>query len=278
MEVAINLINTYIFNPLIPSAYHAPNFWLTQFLSCWLMNYIGGVLFYFSLASLSYYFFFRWKRDQFYPTTLPEDIDDQIRVEIGIAMKAFPRMSLAFSPFTFGVTRGWTKMYYSVDEYGWGYLVFSIILFLCLTDWLIYYIHRGLHIPFFYNNIHKPHHTYRFTTPYSSHAFHWADGWAQGVPYYIFVYIFPFHSLVWIIMFLFINCWTILIHDQVDFSGHLKFIMSTGHHTIHHSHFKYNYGQYFTFWDRINGTHLQAERTHDFFTGTRLTCPDKKIE
>lgn len=28
------------------------------------------------------------------------------------------------------------------------------------------------------------------------------------------------------------------------------------HHTIHHSKFLYNYGQFFTFWDRIGGTHM----------------------
>jgi len=270
MDVAVHLIGSYLLNPLLPTAYHAPNYWLTQYIACCILNYTGGIVFYFSIAGSSYYYFFRWKRAQYYPSTLPNDLTEQVRVEIGIAMRSLPVMALAFSPFTFGVTRGWSKMYHSVDDYGWPYLIFSVFLFLFITDFMIYFIHRGLHIPVLYNNIHKPHHTYRFTTPFSSHAFHWADGFAQGIPYYIFVYFFPFHWLVWIVMFIFVNCWTILIHDQVDFTGGIMFIMSTGHHTIHHSHFKYNYGQYFTLWDRIGGTHLQANPTHDIFTGKKL--------
>jgi len=274
MEVPVHLINEYLLNPLLPESYHAPNFWPAQMFSCWLEACIGGLIFYFAFASLSYYFFFRWNRDNYYPTTLPEDLTEQIKVEIGIAIRSLPRMAVLFAPFTYGVTRGWSKMYYSVDEYGWLYLGSSVFMFLFLTDGMIYYIHRGLHHPSIYNAIHKLHHTYRYTTPFSSHAFHWVDGWAQGVPYYIVVYIFPLHSILWILMFIFVNFWTIFIHDQVDFAANSKVIMSTGHHTIHHTHFKFNFGQYFTFWDRINNTHFQGEATHDIFTGKRL----KKVE
>jgi lathosterol oxidase len=30
---------------------------------------------------------------------------------------------------------------------------------------------------------------------------------------------------------------------------------SSAHHTVHHLEFNYNYGQYFTLWDRIGGSH-----------------------
>jgi len=31
------------------------------------------------------------------------------------------------------------------------------------------------------------------------------------------------------------------------------------HHTHHHSKFNYNYGQFFTFWDRVGNTYLSPE-------------------
>ena len=95
----------------------------------------------------------------------------------------------------------------------------SVPLFLFVTDMFIYFIHRGLHHPLVYRRIHKPHHTYRWTTPYSSHAFAPLDGFSQGVPYYIFTFIFPFHNWLWLVMFLFVNFWTISIHDQVRYGG-----------------------------------------------------------
>lgn len=36
-----------------------------------------------------------------------------------------------------------------------------------------------------------------------------------------------------------------------------KIINSSAHHSVHHLYFNYNYGQYFTFWDRLGGSHRQ---------------------
>lgn len=39
-------------------------------------------------------------------------------------------------------------------------------------------------------------------------------------------------------------------------------INSAAHHTIHHLEFNYNYGQYFTLWDRIGGSYKRPD--HEF--------------
>ena len=63
------------------------------------------------------------------------------------------------------------------------------------------------------------------------------------------------HKVVYLVMFILVNMWTISIHDRIYiYKGNI--INGAEHHTIHHSKFNYNYGQYFTFWDRICGTHL----------------------
>jgi lathosterol oxidase len=48
--------------------------------------------------------------------------------------------------------------------------------------------------------------------------------------------------------------WTISIHDMV-YLTRWKIINGAAHHTLHHLEFYKNYGQYFTFWDRVCGTH-----------------------
>jgi len=226
---------------------------------------IGGMLMYLTLASLSYWFFFVWKADIFYPSTIPRDkLRDQTNREIAIALKSLPIMAILMLPFPVLAYRGYSRLYYSVEDYGWAYFFFSIPFFLFVTDSLIYFIHRGLHHSLIYRYIHKPHHTYRWTTPYSSHAFHPVDGFSQGVPYYLFIFVFPFHYTLWIAMFLFVNFWTISIHDQVDFGFLNTVFNSTDHHTIHHVDFLYNYGQYFTLWDRLGGSYRHANQTHNF--------------
>lgn len=50
-------------------------------------------------------------------------------------------------------------------------------------------------------------------TPYASYAFHFLDGYAQSIPYHLFVYVIPTQKWIYICMFFFVNCWTIMIHD-----------------------------------------------------------------
>jgi lathosterol oxidase len=42
------------------------------------------------------------------------------------------------------------------------------------------------------------------------------------------------------------------------------FINGAANHTLHHLYFNYNYGQYFTLWDRIGGSYRKpTERQYD---------------
>eukprot|EP01101_Sappina_pedata_P003164 TRINITY_DN13391_c0_g1_i1.p1 TRINITY_DN13391_c0_g1~~TRINITY_DN13391_c0_g1_i1.p1 ORF type:complete len:298 (-),score=92.58 TRINITY_DN13391_c0_g1_i1:81-920(-) len=276
MEVAVDFLSTNL-NWLIHRAdandLDYPMY--IRILANYLLHYLGAVFFYFAFASASFFLLFRWNKDRFYPDTLPEDLSKQIRTEIGIAMESFPLMAVLITPFPVLLQLGYGKVYYSVDDYGWLYLFLSIPLFIITTDFSIYWIHRGLHHRLLYKRIHKLHHTYKYTTPFSSHAFNFVDGWAQGVSYYLFCFIFPLHHIVFLGMFFFVNMWTISIHDQVDFQGN-GILNSTGHHTIHHVEFNYNYGQYFTLWDRVFGTYKAAVQTHEFSTFKRLPQSPKK--
>jgi lathosterol oxidase len=235
---------------------------------CMLLS--GGALMYLTFASISFLFFFIWKSKTFAPEKpARSDLFKQAKHEIRMALSQLPLMAFLMLPFPVLAHRGFGKVYQRVEEYGWVYLFISIPLFIAVTDCLIYFIHRGLHHPLMYKPIHKLHHTYKWCTPFSSHAFHSIDGFSQGVPYYIFIFIFPFHHILWVCMFLFVNFWTISIHDQVDFGILNWFINTTDHHTIHHVDFKYNYGQYLTLWDKWGGSHKQARQTHTIW-GKRL--------
>ena len=232
---------------------------------------IGGLFFYQFFALCSFTYFFVLRRHQYFPPTIKRvDVMKQALHEIWIGSSSLPFMGLVMLPCPLFAYRGYSKMYTKVDDYGWGYLLVSIVLFLVVTDCVIYWAHRGLHHPLIYKPIHKLHHTYKFTTPFSSHAFHPLDGFTQGVPYYMCAYLFPIHNLLFVALFVCVNFWTISIHDQVDFGPGEGILNTTGHHTIHHELFNYNYGQYTTIWDRIGGTYRIAEQTHDFATGRPL--------
>lgn len=243
----------------------------TQVAIYYMILLIGGTVMYLSFASLSFLFFFVWKADSFYPKKpAKKELGKQARHEIRMALSQLPLMAFLMVPFPVLAHRGYGRIYHRVEDYGWAYLFLSVPLFIAVTDCLIYFIHRGLHHPLMYKPIHKLHHTYKWCTPFSSHAFHSVDGFSQGVPYYLFIFVFPLHHLVWVCMFLFVNFWTISIHDQVDFGILDGVINTTDHHTIHHVDFKYNYGQYLTLWDKWGGSHKPSHPTHTIW-GERVT-------
>ena len=139
---------------------------------------------------------------------------------------------------------------------GWWSIAGTLLTFIMFTDFIIYWIHRWLHHPLIYKNIHKPHHQWKVPSPFASHAFHPLDGFAQSLPYHIYVFLFPMHKFVYLLLYVLVNVWTVSIHDgDYRVPKFLKpFINGSAHHMDHHVYYNYNYGQYFTLWDRIGGS------------------------
>lgn len=155
------------------------------------------------------------------------------------------------------------KMYYWPSEGGYlpgiPGMIISGIIFLIWTDCFVYWIHRFLHtFPWLYQNVHKEHHVWKIPTPWASCAFHPLDGWAQSVPYLVFPYLFPVQKHQYMIMYAFVKMWSVSIHDRFNVADNWL-VNGASHHDIHHRRFDYNYGQYFTFWDRIGKSHYDTD-------------------
>lgn len=97
----------------------------------------------------------------------PRYLPNQVKKEILFSLEAFPMLDLLTLPWFLGDVRGHSKLYDSIAEgpFGatggwkpWAYMAASAAVFLFFTDYCIYWIHRWLHIPFFYKRLHKPHH------------------------------------------------------------------------------------------------------------------------
>lgn len=48
-------------------------------------------------------------------------------------------------------------------------------------------------------------------TPFASHAFHPIDGYLQSVPYHLFIYLFPLHRKLYLVLFVAVNFWSIFV-------------------------------------------------------------------
>ncbi|KAJ1984449.1 c-5 sterol desaturase [Dimargaris verticillata] len=220
-----------------------------QFLTLTVAVDIGINALYFLVSTLSYYLVFDRTLEQH-----PKFLKNQIRQEIRAAVKAFLPMTMLTVPWFILEIRGYSKVYDNVATYGWGYFFLSILLFLLFTDFGIYWVHRLLHHRLIYARVHKPHHKWIVPTPYAAFAFHYLDGYLQSVPYHLSVFVFPVHKFLYLGLFAFVNIWTVMIHDG-EYLATNPIVNGSAHHTVHHLYFNYNYGQYFTLWDRLFGSH-----------------------
>ncbi|KAK7032801.1 fatty acid hydroxylase [Favolaschia claudopus] len=246
-----------------------------QLISLSMIVILGAFLVYFIFATLSYFFIFNHDIKRH-----PRFLKNQVRLEIMSSLRALPVMSLMTVPFFEAEVLGYTRLYDKIETYGYLYFFASILLFLLFTDYLIYWVHRSLHIPFLYKHLHKAHHRWIVPTPFAAHAFHPVDGWAQSLPYHFFVFIFPMHRLLYLGLFWFVTCWTILIHDSDLITGHPleNIINGPAHHTLHHIYFTVNYGQYFTWADRMGNSYRHPEPKLDPLLEVKKANGDEKLK
>ncbi|MCJ1449275.1 MAG: c-5 sterol desaturase [Stictis urceolatum] len=231
------------------SALPRDNVW-RQGITLYLITWIFGIVTYFIFASLSYIFVFDHAT-----FTHPKYLKNQIRLEIRQTLISLPGMAVFTAPLFLAEVRGYSKLYDATSAAPFPlYNVLQFPFFIMFTDLGIYWIHRGLHHPLVYKILHKPHHKWIMPTPYASHAFHPLDGFAQSIPYHVFAFLFPLQKFAYVALFMFINIWTIIIHDG-EYVANSPFINGAACHTMHHLYFNYNYGQFTTLWDRMGGSY-----------------------
>lgn len=228
---------------------------LREFMSLMVITIIFGLLLYFSIASVAYVTVFDKKIFNH-----PRYLKNQMSLEIWRAVTAIPTMVLLTVPFFLLELNGFSRLYMEVNEStgGWKFVFAQFPMFIFATDCGIYFIHRFLHWPKVYKALHKPHHKWIVCTPFASHAFHPVDGWFQSLPYHLYPLLFPLNKVSYLLLFTFVNLWTVMIHDGSYWSND-PIVNGTACHTVHHLYFNYNYGQFTTLWDRLGNSYRRPD-------------------
>ncbi|QBM86686.1 lathosterol oxidase [Metschnikowia aff. pulcherrima] len=242
---------------------------LREFITIEIITVIFGWILYFLVATLAYVFVFDKKIFNH-----PRYLKNQMSLEIWRAFTAIPIMVMLTAPFFLLELNGYSRLYLEVNETtgGWKAILLQLPAFILFTDCGIYFIHRILHWPTVYKNLHKPHHKWIVCTPFASHAFHPVDGWAQSLPYHLYPLIFPLNKVSYLFLFTFVNFWTVMIHDGSYWSND-PIVNGTACHTIHHLYFNYNYGQFTTLWDRLGNSYRRPDDS--FFVKNEKTEEEK---
>jgi lathosterol oxidase len=224
---------------------------------CYLRNFIGAMIVYYGTAGIFHFFCYvhPMSDEIFAKRTRPSRaiMWDQIRLA-QLSMILYVLLPVADE---YLIERGWTRAYYMVSEIGgWHWYAAYTLLYFCLVEIGIYWMHRTLHTnKFLYKHVHLIHHKYNAPhtlTPWASIAFHPLDGILQASPYVLAIFVVPCHYPTHFGLLFFTAIWATYIHDAMDFN--VWPIMGSKYHTIHHTHYIYNYGQVFVFCDRLWGT------------------------
>lgn len=235
-----------------------------HYVMCYLRNFVGAMIVYYGVAIIFHYFCYihPTSYETFEKTGRPRPSTSIMWDQIKLAQGSMILYVLLPVFDEYIVEQGWTQVYFTVAEIGgWGFYAFYMVLYFAAVEIGIYWMHRTLHTnKWMYKNIHMLHHKYNkpeTLTPWASIAFHPLDGILQASPYVAVLPFIPCHYLTHVILLFFTAVWATYIHDAMD----LNFdpIMGSKYHTVHHTHYIYNYGQVFVFCDKIWNTYREPD-------------------
>ena len=186
---------------------------------------------------------------------------NQFRKEIIWSLATSSIFSIAGTITVILWQNGYTNMYSDISTYGLWYLPVSILIFMLLHETYYYWLHRWMHIPKIFRIVHKVHHESNIASPFTAFSFHPLEGLAQAIFLPIMVLILPMHLYAIITVLVIMTLSSVINHLDIEvypkyFYRHPlgKWLIGATHHSLHHKQFKYNYGLYFTFWDKIKRT------------------------
>lgn len=157
--------------------------------------------------------------------------------------------------------KGYSKIYLDWTAYPFWYLPLSLLLALFIHETYYYWLHRWMHQPKVYRWIHRWHHESVHTNSFTTFSFHPIESILQAIVLPLLILFLPMHLSVLFLLLLVMTLSGTINHAGVEvypknFNRHWlgKWIIGATHHDMHHKQFRYNFGLYFTFWDKWMAT------------------------
>lgn len=222
---------------------------------------------YFAIAGLFQIVFFVWLPHKWKQRRISKAPVDKKQFRKELKWSLITSMLFAFAGAVTAVLwqKGYTRIYTNLYKYGLLYLPFSLILSLLIHETYYYWLHRWMHNPRIFRVIHKVHHNSRITSAWTAFSFHPLEGLLQAVVLPVTILIIPMHIYVLLAQLTIMTFSSVINHLEIEiypagFHKHLlgKWLIGATHHSLHHKQFKYNFGLYFTCWDKWKKTESPA--------------------
>lgn len=194
--------------------------------------------------------------------------EKRARVEILQSVKSLTVTSGCVAGGIFVQLQGWTL--WPAEGLGWAGWILMFLVAAVLYDAWFYWGHRLMHTKWFYAH-HAWHHRSVAPTVWSNYSDSLADAFAMQSFYLVAPMLLPVPPSVLVASRLWDH-----VNGQIGHSGFEYFADSSTRapspmvcvtfHDQHHAHFRYNFANFFSLWDRLCGTlHPDYDRKVDSF-------------
>jgi len=149
----------------------------------------------------------------------------------------------------------------TVSARGWGYFSVNVTALIVLHDAWFYWTHRLIHHPRLFRRVHREHHKSHNPSPWTAYSFDAPEAVINAIYLPLALLFIPSSGLA-----LFIFLIHMMLRNAIGHCGYELFpswsngrpvfdwMTTVTHHDLHHGQAGWNYGLYFTWWDRLMET------------------------
>lgn len=138
-----------------------------------------------------------------------------------------------------------------------GEVLLHLALFVLVTDASFYWMHRGLHHPWWFRKVHRHHHEFKYVRSVSAEWSHPVEDLGNLVTTLLGPLLLQPHAAT-VVLWMFLR----MVETADAHSGYAwPGSPWSARHAFHHSHNHGNFGAFFGVWDRLLGTD-RAYREH----------------
>ena len=224
---------------------------------------------YFIVAGIFYVTFYiwqpqKWKEKKINKTAYKKD---QFRKEITWSIITGFIFSISAAISILAWQKGYMQVYIPIHKYPIWWLPLSFFILLFLHETYYYWIHRWMHIPSIFRIVHKAHHESRIASPWTAFAFHPLEGILQAIFLPLVLLFLPINIYLLLLLLIIMSLSSVINHLDIEIYPEgfehkfpWKWIIGATHHAQHHKQYRYNFGLYFTFWDKWRATEYSPKR------------------
>ena len=218
---------------------------------------------YIFISGAYHYLFFNFFKKQFQTRLINKVVLTGQQARLEIYRSFLTSIIFAFSGIAllYLMHEGFSEIYFQWSDYPLWYHPLSIFFALFIHETYYYWLHRWMHQPKVYRLIHKWHHDSIETSSLTAFSFHPIESILQAVVIPLLILFLPLHIYSLFFLLFIMTMSGTINHASVEIfpkgfekNWFGKWLIGATHHDMHHKQFRFNFGLYFTFWDKWMGT------------------------